>query len=321
MAQGIGSALKINRIVTWIGRVSVLVLLVIAAVIVAGNGADWLDEIKELSWQPDPFLLVLSTALLFLSLWLTPFGWLWMCRYSGCTASSGEIRGVWFTSQLGRYIPGKVWLLAGRAAYLRSKGFSPGGATAVPFFELLYTAAATGLIAAAVALFTPDFITSGILRTAAICSGGALLILPLLSGVRKFLCRIRYRSDQHANPAGVALPDTALSLKVLGFFSLLWIARGLSLYLWLLAMDVPGRGLWACVAAAPLSWLAGYIVFLVPGGIGIREAAAVALIAGPGETGPILAAIVGQRVLLSAMELTLAALHARSVSLFRRAAR
>jgi hypothetical protein len=309
---------KRTRFVTWLGRASILVLLVIAAVVVAGNGAEWLEEISEQSWQPDPFLLILSSALLFLSLWLTPFGWLMMCRYSGCTAGSGEIRGVWFTSQLGRYIPGKIWLLAGRAGYLKSKGLSPAGAAAVPFFELLYTAAATGLIAAAVALFTPDFIASGILRTAAVCSGGALLLLPLLGGGRRFLCRIRYGSDRQTNPAGVAIPDTALSIKVLGLFTLLWIARGLSLYLWLSAMGVPGRGIWACIAAAPLSWLAGYIVFLVPGGIGVREAAAVAMIAGPGETGPILAAIIGQRVLLSVMELTLAAVHARTIPLFRR---
>ena len=293
-------------------------LVCIVAYVVYRNGSDWLREIGEQSWQLDPILLILSAGLLFLSLWLAPFGWLMMCRYSGCTARSGEIRGVWFTSQLGRYIPGKVWLLAGRAAYLKSKGFSPAGAAAVPFFEVLYTAAATGLIAAAVALFTPDFIASGILRTAAVCSGGALLLLPLLRGVRRFLCRIRYGSDRQMNPAGIAIPDTALSIKVLGLFTLLWIARGLSLYLWLSAMGVPGRGIWACVAAAPLSWLAGYIVFLVPGGIGIREAAAVAMIAGPGETGPILAAIIGQRILLSVMELALAAVHARSVPLFRK---
>lgn len=307
-----------KRILLWLGRISVIVLLAVVLILLVRNGGEWLREISEQSWQFDPLLAAASLVLLLLSLWLTPIGWTALCRDAGCTASAGELRGVWFTSQLGRYVPGKIWLLAGRAGYLRTTGLSAVTSAGIPFFELLFTVAATGLIAASVALFTPGFLTEGVLRTAAVFSGAALVLVPFLGPLKKLLYRIRFGGGSGAVSKGFDVPGPGISLRLLVFYTVVWVARGLSLYLWLTSFGVLNRGLWACTAAAPLSWLAGYIVFLVPGGIGVREAAAVAIIAGPGETGPLLAAVAGQRIVLAAMELILAGVYARSTPLFRK---
>jgi uncharacterized membrane protein YbhN (UPF0104 family) len=256
--------------------------------------------------------------LLAFSLWLTPSGWSVLCRRAGSSAPSRELRGVWLQSQLGRYIPGKIWLMAGRAGYLRAGGMAVSSSVAVPFTELLYTVAATGLIASCVAVFTPGFLAGVVPGTAAAVAGGCLVLVPLMRPAAKLLYRIRLGRDGEAAASRYQLPGTWLSIRLLLFYSVLWAARGLALYLWLHAFGVPGRGIWACTAAAPLSWLAGYIVFLVPGGIGVREAAAVAIIAGPGETGPVLAAVAGQRVVLTVIELVLAAVYAGSTPLFRK---
>jgi uncharacterized membrane protein YbhN (UPF0104 family) len=311
---------KSKRLVLLLGRVSVVVLLVVVVAVLARNGGDWLREIGNQSWDLDPLPAAASLILLMLSLWLAPIGWTALCLDADCAAGRRELRGVWFTSQLGRYIPGKVWLLAGRTAYLRTAGLPTATSVGIPFFELLYTIAATGLIAAFVTLFTPDFLAEGVLRTAAVLSAVALILLPLLGPLRKLVYRIRSAGSGGSESSGFNVPGFWISLRLLVFFTVIWVARGLALYLWLRSFGVLNRGLWACTAAAPLSWLAGYIVFLVPGGIGVREAAVVAIIAGPGETGPVLAAVVGQRIVLAAMELILAGAYVKSTPLFRKKA-
>jgi hypothetical protein len=309
---------KVRRLLLWAGRILTVFLLVLAVILLVRNGGEWLREIGSQDWQLDPLTASASVVLLLFSLWITPFGWAALCSDSGCNSGTGELRGVWFTSQLGRYIPGKVWLLAGRAGYLRTTGMSYTDSIAIPFLELLYTIAATGLIAASVALFTPGFLSQGALRTAAVIAGAGLVLIPLLGPLKRLLLKVRAGGDRSG---AFHVPGPWISLRLLVFFTVVWLARGLSLYLWLSSLGVANRGIWACAAAAPLSWLAGYIVFLVPGGIGVREAAAAAMIAGQGETGPVLAAVAGQRLLLTAMELLLAGTYARKTPLFGKRSR
>jgi uncharacterized membrane protein YbhN (UPF0104 family) len=64
--------------------------------------------------------------------------------------------------------------------------------------------------------------------------------------------------------------------------------------------------LWSAVAAAPLSWLAGYIVVFVPGGIGVREAATAAMCDGGSGIAPVMAAVFGQTLLMAVFEVVTA---------------
>lgn len=306
----------------WLSRAVLLILLALSVVLILKYGNEWLSEIAQLSWEPDPLLIALSTLLLLFSFWFAPFGWVWISKELGSTSSFSELRGVWFASQLGRYIPGKIWLFAGRAGYLKSKGVSTLNAALAPVYELMHTAAAVGLITFFTALLFPEFLNSNILRLAAVLAGICLLVLPLLHPVQKYVYRLREKGN--SNTAGSGRTDRMpflppnLSIRVICFYSVLWIIRGFSLFIWLAALGISNKGLWACIAATPLSWLAGYIVFLVPGGVGVREAATVAMIAGPGETGPILAAVLGQRLLLAVLEVILAGISAKSIPFLRK---
>ena len=141
-----------------------------------------------------------------------------------------------------------------------------------------------------------------------------MLIIPLLAPMQRWLYKFKYGSI----PETLSLPGVKGTLKLLLLYSGLWWLRGLTLFLWLKGFGFQSIDFWICCAAAPLSWLAGYIVFLIPGGIGIREAAAVALVAPSGATGPVLAVIAGQRVLLSIAEVFFALVSAGKARIFRR---
>lgn len=275
-------------------------LICLAVWVVVSNAGEWLDQIKSFTWSPDWFMLLLSSLLLAISYYYTPEGWVRLARTAGCDPGRASLRSVWFLSQLGRYVPGKVWLLAGRAGYLKTRGLSTARAGSVPILELLYTAAAAGLTGALPVLLSSD-ISFGepAIRTAVIASSACLLLVPLLSPILRLVYRVRYGNP----PESLPVPGAGGTAWILGLYIALWASRGLALYFWLRGFGLLSMSPLACISAAPFSWLAGYIVFLVPGGIGIREAAVVAMIAPTGLTGPVLAVVAGQRLLLSVLEI------------------
>jgi uncharacterized membrane protein YbhN (UPF0104 family) len=274
----------------------VLVLAALAAVYI--NGAKWLDEIGRFAWRPDPLKLIASALLLSASFALTPWGWIRICRAMGSKIPSGELSSAWYTSQLGRYIPGKVWLFAGRAGFLKSRGMTPGRAAATTVYELFFSMASVGFISAIAVLLSPDMLSGGTARAAAAFAGGSMLLLPMLHPVQKLVCKRKGIPHE-------TLPSGGTALVVTGIFILLWLARGGALYLLLSGVGIEPLDLVRSLAAAPLSWLAGYIVIFVPGGIGVREAAAAAL-AAPETIAPAAAAIAGQRIFMALAELVLA---------------
>ena len=191
-----------------------------------------------------------------------------------------------------------------------------------PVYELMHTASAVGVITLFAALFFPEFLNSNILRTTAIIAGICMLVLPLLHPVQKYVYRFKESKNSKTSSSDTAdriqFLRPGLSIKITALFSTVFIIRGLSLFVLLAALGISSKGVLVCIAATPLSWLAGYIVFLVPGGIGVREAVTISMIAGPSETGPILAAVLGQRLLLALIEVILAGISARSIPFLRR---
>lgn len=288
-------------------------LIAAAAVVVIKNGEKWLEQIGTFSWQLDWKALTLSVLLLGISYYFIPVGWMILSRSAGCEADDGELRQAWFLSQLGRYIPGKVWLFAGRAAFLKTKGLTGYRATMVPFLELLYTAAGVGIAAVVPVVISRGSVFSSVaLRGAVIAAGVSVAAIPFLKPIQKKLYRIKYGSVPNKLP----LPGVKKSAVLLLLYSALWWIRGISLFLWLQGFGFSSIAFFLCLSAAPLSWLAGYIVFIVPGGIGVKEAATVALIAPAGSAGPVLAVVAGQRLILSVIEVFSALMAAGRAKFF-----
>jgi len=287
------------------GRAATVLLLLLAlpaAWVVAHHGETWFRQLDSFDWNIKWEYLLLSTVILVVSYRFTPVGWTILAKRAGSDTSAPGLRRAWFTSQLGRYLPGKVWLFAGRAAFLKGKGLSGYRSTMVPFLELLYTAAGAGLATVPAALLSGGTSFTGPAMKAVAAAGISILVIPFLRPIQRKLYAFKYGKS----PDDLPLPDRATSLRLLLLYALLWWTRGIVLYLWLLGFGIPGVGFFTCLAAAPVSWLAGYVIFLVPGGIGVREAVLTAMVAPAGYTGPVLVAAGGQRLILSLVELSFA---------------
>lgn len=301
----------VKKPVFWI-RMGFLVLVLIAGRHLWLAGGGWLESAREYPWDADPLLLSVSSLLLLIGLFVSPEGWVMVCRERGIDLPRRELYAVWFGSQLGRFIPGKVWLFAGRIGLLKARGYSVAKTAATLVLELLFSTAAVGFMALFVGVFHPGIAGSPAIRWAITAAGVAAALLPLLNPLQKLVFRIKKVSFRPV-PLGHAL-------KVTLFYTCTWVIRGASLWMWFRGMGLEAGPL-ECMAAAPLSWLAGYIVVLVPGGLGVREAAA-ALIALPvALLAPGVAAAGGQRIVMTVWEVALAVFTAGTLRKARREAR
>ena len=289
-----------KRPVFWI-RIGFFILLLIVGRHIWMAGGEWLESAREYPWKLNPLLLTASSLLLLLGLSVSPEGWVMVCRGRGITLSRRELYAVWFGSQLGRFIPGKVWLFAGRIGLLKTRGYSVAKTASTLVLELLFSTAAVGFMALFVGVFHPGIADNPTLRWAIAAAGVAAALLPLLSPLQKLAFRVKKVTFR---PVPVRH-----SLQVTLFYTGTWVVRGAAMWMWFQGMGLDA-GLPECMAAAPLSWLAGYIVVLVPGGLGVREAAA-ALIALPvALLAPGVAAAGGQRIIMTVWEVALAVLTA-----------
>ncbi len=291
--------------ITLISRIALFLLAALAAFFIWKNGGSWLEEVGRYNWQLNIGELAVSAVLLTVSLALTPSGWVLICRSMGSKIPVGEMFAAWYASQLGRYIPGKIWLFAGRAGFLKARGMKAGKAAATTAYELFFTVASIGLLVIVLAVISPEVFQHTGGRTAAIAAASAILLLPLLHPVQSFLCR------KKGIDAG-ELPSIKTAAAATLLYAFLWTVRGLSLFLLLKGAGLTELHFSHSLAAAPLSWLAGYIVFFVPGGLGVREAAAAA-IAAPMLIAPAAVVIAGQRLFMAMVEVILALLNTGKV--------
>jgi len=233
-----------------------------------------------LQWRPAIAPLLLSFALL-LAMY-SAHALLWRRISTDLTAPRASLRTtfrVYFLASLGRYVPGKVWQLAGLAVLAQRAGLPAGTSMAAAVFAQ-FAFLTTGLLLLAVLLpayaeFWPALIAAVLIAVGAL---GAYLIVatPLGHRVREAVLR-------RAGPARAKL-ETAFSIadrvrvgdavRWEGLYAMTWLLLGAAFALFVSAF-VPDASspadarFHAGVIAA--SYLAGYVVMIMPAGAGVRE--------------------------------------------------
>jgi uncharacterized membrane protein YbhN (UPF0104 family) len=151
------------------------------------------------------------------------------------------------TSELGKYLPGGIWHLVGKAAYYRGMGLPISVISRAILQENLWMLLSSGMASLCffVLAYTSNFFALGILL---LCWWGILYLW-----VR---------------------PASLLKVSV-QFFNqiLIWLFFSYSF-----ALLLPQEHLFLGMAAFALSWLLGLVVIFAPGGIGVREASLVAIL-------------------------------------------
>lgn len=283
------------RVVQWILG---LAILWFAARSVARN---WHElAAQPLTWQVEPGRILLAALLVWAMYALLIGSWrlmltAWGERLDGWTAAR-----IWTVSNLGKYLPGKVWAIAGMALMAREAGVAPGAATgsavilqAVSIGTGAAVAALTG--AAALERARPGALAALWILLAGAGAGVLLLLWP---PVLRWLLRLV--APEAAARAAPPLPAILFGIAA---NAVAWLGYGASL--WLLArglLPAAGLGLQAAIAVFTASYLAGFLALIAPGGLGVREGLFILMLQGTLGIGAATALALASRVLLTITE-------------------
>ncbi len=236
---------------------------------------NWWMVLGSAGWVAASYVVLIETWRQIVSAWGGKLSWPTAAR-------------IWFISNLGRYIPGKVWQIGAMGALAQEAGVSSvaavGSALVVNVVNIL-----AGFLVVAVAGsrllegYGPALITA-LIAFCVIVLGSPWLLPPVL--------RLAQRVTGRDFPIP-AIPPLAIIFAVAGC-SLAWNLYGIAFHDLTVAIlgGAAGRPSYY-TAVFTLSYLAGYLTLFSPGGLGVRESTLVTLLAAAGlETGVQATAIV-----------------------------
>jgi hypothetical protein len=200
--------------------------------------------------------------------------WRGMLRSWGGSLPFGDAAHIWFVSNLGKYIPGKVWQIAAMGAMAQRRGVSPVAATGsaiVVNLANIVSGFAIVLLTGAEVLRASHPSGPRVAALVVVLVLAALLALPLLLPT---LARLAGRLARR-ELAPPTMPARAIWLATVGT-AVAWLLYGVAFHLLALALDIApaarSTGEWAgYVAVYTSSYLIGYLSLLTPGGIVVRE--------------------------------------------------
>jgi uncharacterized membrane protein YbhN (UPF0104 family) len=222
------------------------------------------------------------------------FIWLAILRSLG-VQTRPRWAGVFFQAQLSKYIPGALWQYAGRAALGPAHGI-PARAVGI---SIPVELGASALAAAATAPLLLGWWGVPVVLA---------LALVVAEAGRRFANGASRRATITRAGAGAFLLYLCASPAVgVGF----WLcARGL--------MTIPAHDLPVYVGAYAVAWLVGFVAVYAPGGLGVREAVLVALLAGRLGASDALVVAAVSRAILTLVDLVLAGIGVVLLGHFRR---
>jgi hypothetical protein len=267
------------------GRITLVAQWLVAAVVIAFAARElarqWRDVAPALQGLRLDWIRVLGSGILVIATYLILIeAWRATLRVWSETLPFAAAARIWFVSNLGKYVPGKVWQIAAMGAMAQRRGVSAtaaiGSSLVVNLVSVLAGFAVIAMTAAGrvgsviSAQATESAARSAELTVIAIAvAGGAALVLAPVAVPR--LAALAGR----VSGRGVVIPRVPARA--------IWVAAGSTLASWVLygiAFSLFAHGVSpratgnasSYIAVYTGSYLAGYLALFAPGGVGVREA-------------------------------------------------
>ncbi len=260
---------------------------------------------QPLAWRPEPGFLVLSA----LVVWTMYAGLIWawrvMLRSWGQQLDGWTAARIWTVSSLGKYLPGKVWAIAGMALMAQQSGIAPwaatGSAVVLQVLAIGTGAAIVGLTGSvALEAAHPGARVALLALVIASAAGVGLVVWPPFLRVLLRVGGVKGAESITPRPAGILFGIAANGIAWLGYGAALWLlVRGL--------LPDANLSLAAAVAVFTASYLAGFLALIAPGGLGVREGLFILMLQGPLGIAAATALALASRVLLTLTEFGAAA--------------
>lgn len=296
-----------SRATTVVSIIGGLVGVLGVAFIVRTLIGEW-SHVQETVRQSDPASLIGAVALGAAGMTWVGVQWIAVLRALGSVeVPTARVLRAYFIGQLGKYVPGGVWPVVGRAELLVRSGASRRSA-----YPSVGLSMATTYLAAA--------ILSAVVAPLALSEDGdrawALLALPLgLLAIHPTvlgrLLAVSERLFAAGEPARVPPWHTAIGLVVRHVPAWILISGATWTVAHAMGVDV---GVATVAFATPLAWAAGLIALPVPGGIGVREAVFVAMLSSTVDSATAVTVAVAARLMFIVVDLLAAGAAGVSVA-------
>jgi hypothetical protein len=211
---------------------------------------------------------------------------------------------IWSVSNLGRYIPGKIWQIGAMGAMARQVHVSPIAASGSALLGTLVNILAGFVVAVASGreLLARASGSNGSFATIVVgVSCAALLVAPF------FVPRVApFVSRMLGKPVEATLPARAVVYALAGNVAA-WLLYGAAFKVFVAGILGHASGAYsAYLATYTISYVVGYIVLFAPAGIGVREGAMLEMlqIAGLATHPQATLITLGSRVWLTLLEVT-----------------
>lgn len=180
---------------------------------------------------------------------------------------------IWFASNLARYIPGKIWQFVGAAELARAAGLSRVVVLTSMVVHIGFSLLSAAAVSA-IALAAWDAVPLPGLPLALLAAASLFLVHPAVINAGLGLVPRAFH-DEVLQWNG----SWADGLVLLGLSVFSWVLYGLAFALFVDAIiPIDGAALLPLTGVNALSFLAGYVVFLAPAGLGVKEGAMAALL-------------------------------------------
>ena len=282
----------------WVRRAFLVLAFAAAAWAVASR---W-DDVRA-AWSALDALTVLAAFAVSLAYVLaTMASWRAVLGDLGSDVPPGPAARMFLVSQLGKYVPGGVWNLVA-AAEIGADLRIPRRRSVTAMAVALLVSIVTGLLVAVVAVLAGP---AGVRSTygATLIALPVLIVVllpPVLNRLLGMLLRLLRRAplEHPVSGAGIA--------RASAWALLAWLLAGL--HVWLLATALGAEATIATAALATggyaLAWTVGFLVVVVPAGVGVRETVLALVLAGQLSGGSVVVAVLASRVLMTLADVAL----------------
>ena len=239
---------------------------------------DHWNQVKEASFTFEVFPLLSSTLIFAFSYFIQIWAWYLITLKLKIALSPSETLKSWFYSQLGKYLPGKIWLLLGRIYYYESRGKSRKFITVALYFEMVTIIVSGGLLfLAGLILFKEmESVYSGKTFWGLL----ALFIMAFVCLHPRLLERIinwtlaQFKRD----PVSLSISYSDV-LWILFVCIVSWVIGGIGFYLFVDSIcPVSPEYILFLTGALAISSTLGVMAIFAPSGLGVREGALVYLL-------------------------------------------
>lgn len=260
----------------------VVIIIIFLGQSIVSNWATVRESAANLNWIQFFFSLVLF----FLAYSILPLPPYLALKTMTDRATLREAGAMFFASQGAKYLPGGLWVIPGRVLFYQQRLAIPTIQGSFAILWEMFTLALGALLVGMLGASLPEQETLLPVWMLLALAGVVIVLVGTQSVLAGHLNQWRVFGWIGQRAEGVSLFPLRTLAGMTAWSALFWVLTGLAFYV-LLGSAVEAKLRWyEATGAYALAWLAGFLVIILPAGLGVRESVLAMLLAPwvtPGE--------------------------------------